>query len=438
MEQLYKKHLERLVNEAQDILEKESAEVMLIHAGSPAFYHADDQEVPFRANAHFKRFTPVSGPNHFLIVSKAYPSPLLVEFRPGDFWEEQTDNSPHWWRAHMEVRVAKNEEELKRVAVEETHGKQCLIIADPKDSALIASWGVAHGDAQHATSLLDFSRAIKTPYEIACIEQANEIAARGHRAVRDAFLTGATERELYHEYLRATEALDSELPYESIIALNEKAATLHYRRKRGDVRDGAVLLVDAGASVHGYASDITRSFVSPDTPALFQELLNDVETLQQKLCTLVAPGKAFIEIHHEAHRGIAEILVSRHLAHGTSEELLAKEITYTFFPHGVGHMLGLQVHDVGNKTSEGEAHELKKRYPKVRTNRALVEGMVTTIEPGLYFNPLLLEKLRASPHTALINWTLIDELTPFGGIRIEDNLVVTNVGSQNLTRPHLP
>ncbi|MEK7613737.1 MAG: Xaa-Pro dipeptidase [Patescibacteria group bacterium] len=438
MEQLYKNHLEHLIKEAKEILEKESAEVAVIHAGSPVFYHADDQEIPFRAHAHFKRFTPVSGPNHYIMVSTARPSALLIEYRPDDFWEEQTDDSAPFWRKHLESHIVTNEEELKRAVVGETMKKSCVLISDAASSALVASWGVTLVDARRATTILDFSRAIKTPYEVACIEKANEIAARGHKAACEAFLGGASERDLYYHYLKTVGALENELPYETIIALNEKASTLHYRRKREGVKNALVLLLDAGYAVNGYASDITRTTANSHVHPLFKKLLDDVETLQQKLCALVAPGKQFIEIHHEAHRGIAEILSRHGISKTTPEELVEKEITHTFFPHGVGHMLGLQVHDVGNATPDGEVHELKKHYPKVRTNRALVEGMVTTIEPGLYFNPLLLEKLRVSDHSPLINWSLVDELTPYGGIRIEDNLVVTKGGSQNLTRTHLP
>ena len=110
-----------------------------------------------------------------------------------------------------------------------------------------------------------------------------------------------------------------------------------------------------------------------------------------------------------------------------------------FFPHGLGHFLGLQVHDVGGRQSApaGGITPPPAEYPSLRTTRTLEPGHVVTIEPGVYFIDLLLEPLRGTPAGADIDWTLVERLRPLGGVRIEDDVLVTDDGHRNLTRPHV-
>jgi Xaa-Pro dipeptidase len=107
-----------------------------------------------------------------------------------------------------------------------------------------------------------------------------------------------------------------------------------------------------------------------------------------------------------------------------------------FFPHGLGHLLGLQVHDVGGRLAnrDGELAPPPAAWPGLRNTRTLDAGAVVTIEPGLYFIPALLESARDGAAASAINWSLIKELMPFGGIRIEDNVLATTDGADNLTR----
>ena len=124
----------------------------------------------------------------------------------------------------------------------------------------------------------------------------------------------------------------------------------------------------------------------------------------------------------------------------TPEEAVEKGLSRAFFPHGLGHHLGIQVHDVAGKQGapDGTPAPPPMQHPTLRTTRTIEADQVFTVEPGLYFIPMLLRPFRENEHQASFNWTLIDELTPCGGIRIEDNLLVTASGHRNLTRPHLP
>ena len=224
------------------------------------------------------------------------------------------------------------------------------------------------------------------------------------------------------------------MPYPTIVALNEKAGILHYDKKRKQ-KNGDVLLLDAGANSNGYASDITRTYAR-NRSGLYFELLEGLERLHQTLLSKVASGVAFIELHHKAHLGIAKLLKENEIIAVDGEPAIERGITKAFFPHGLGHMLGLQVHDVGNVSTEGIEHPLRNLYPKLRTNASLAPMNVTTIEPGIYFIPTLLAKLKETDSES-VTWEKIETLMPYGGMRIEDDVVVTENGSVNLTREFL-
>jgi Xaa-Pro dipeptidase len=274
------------------------------------------------------------------------------------------------------------------------------------------------------------ARVRKTPYEIECLAHANRIALAGHRAAREAFLAGDSEFGINLAYQQATGQREVEAPYHSIIGLNEHAGTLHYqyydlqppRRPRS-------LLIDAGVRYRGYCSDITRTTAGPDEPR-FTALVHGLEKLQLRLCEMVSPGVDYVDIHRKAHLGIATLLSASGLVSGLADEAMVEQgITRAFFPHGIGHFLGIQVHDVAGKPTPSP-----EDAPFLRLTRTLEAGMVVTIEPGLYFIPSLLEPLLNGPEAQYLNRALIDELKSCGGIRIEDNVVVTAAGARNLTR----
>jgi Xaa-Pro dipeptidase len=152
---------------------------------------------------------------------------------------------------------------------------------------------------------------------------------------------------------------------------------------------------------------------------------------------LVRVGNTNSQIHLAAHAEVAQILHDFKLINMSAEAIQAQGITHHFFPHGIGHYLGLQVHDVGgySKDDAGTAEPKPVGHKYLRLTRELRGNEVITIEPGIYFIELLLSELQASPNAGLVDWTLIDALKHYGGIRIEDN-VRTKVGSapENLTR----
>ncbi len=253
-------------------------------------------------------------------------------------------------------------------------------------------------------------------------------------------LAGRARRLENHAYLAGCGTTEDALPYPTIVATDEKASVLHYQRKR-DRGQGkpAVLLLDAGAPLRGYGSDITRTWTDGADP-VFASLVAGMERLQQQLCASVRPGAGYLDLHVAAHRGVAELLSEAKVVTVPAEEAFETGLTHPFFPHGLGHFLGIQVHDVGGRLAdrEGTLKPPPSIYPFLRTTRTIEERMVFTIEPGLYFIPMLLEPLRQGPKAPLLDWPLVDRLIRSGGIRIEDDLSVTADGHRNLTRPHLP
>ena len=435
MESLYPAHVAARREQAAAALEATGHDAMVLASGTPFRYFADDMDAPHHVNAHFASWVPLEGPHHLLLVRPG-ERPKLVRFAPEDFWYEQTPVGEPFWLAEFDYReVATKDDAWKAVAFEgkvaylgDAPGEAKQRGLDPNPEALVHR--------------LDWDRSYKTPYEAACVEEASALAGRGHLAAREAFEGGASELDIHHAYVRAVGIVDHQLPYASIVALDKNGATLHYDKKRTE-RDGSVLLIDAGAVAGGYASDITRTWVAPKCDDTFKELARGVDELQTRLCDSVRPGMTYPELHHRAHVEIGDLLHRLGVLSIGGEEAVERGVTRPFFPHGLGHFLGVQVHDVAGHQAgpAGGTNEPDAKHPYLRTTRPIEPGMLFTVEPGVYFIPMLLREHRPGGKQAntaeLFDWDLVDRLTPLGGVRIEDNLWVTDDGAQNLTRPYI-
>jgi Xaa-Pro dipeptidase len=164
-------------------------------------------------------------------------------------------------------------------------------------------------------------------------------------------------------------------------------------------------------------------------------LIDSMQTLQQQVCSAVRANVDFVELDTFAHRLLGIVLREHMLTKCSPEESVASGITRAFLPHGLGHLLGLQVHDAGGQQIDpsGKLRPPPENRPHLRLTRTLEAGFVVTIEPGLYFIPALLKPL-LERYEDKLNRAKIERLIPFGGIRIEDNVEVTPEGSKNLTR----
>ena len=429
---LFHTHIAERQRTTVEALAQTGYEALVISSGKVYTHFADDQDAPFHPTPHFAHWCPMAGPHHVLVV-RPDQRPRLIRFAPEDFWYEQSPLGQPFWASEFDIEeVGTVEDVWKQLGPL----SQAAYIGNEDDRVETAGLDV---NPALLTAHLDWHRTTKSAYEVLCIEEATVIAARGHNAARAAFLAGASELQIHQAFVQAAGIVDHEMPYGSIVALNEKGAILHYEGKRG-LKHGAVMLIDAGAQVRGYASDITRTVVAPHCDSRFAALVSGIEKIELQLCDLVKPGLAYGDLHHQGHLLIAALLRDQGILKADPEEAVEKGLSRPFFPHGLGHHLGIQVHDVAGKqgSPDGTPAPPPPQHPTLRTTRTIDEDQVFTVEPGLYFIPMLLRPFRDNGHKALFNWTLIDELTPCGGIRIEDNLLVTETGHRNLTRPHLP
>lgn len=432
LQALFLDHLKVRLTYAEKALETTGHNALVLSSGAPFTYFADDQEAPFHAIPHFRHYCPLEGPHHVLTITPGR-KPQLIRYAPEDFWYEQLPLGNPFWAEGFEIREAPTLD-----ALWEQVGKpeRTAYIGNETDRAASAGLALNPPDL---TTYLDWGRSTKTPYEIQCMEEATELGVRGHSAGRRAFLAGASELEIHHAFVQAVGCLDHQLAFSSITALEPKGATLHYENKRS-YRNGKVLLLDCGARVRDYASDITRTTLAPGCDARFSDLLKGLEVLQQHACAALKPGVPFGDIHHLALLELGALLQSADILRSSPEEALQKGLLRPFMPHGLGHHLGIMVHDVAGRLSSpgGTIQPPPPEHPTLRTTRTLEPGHVLTVEPGLYFIPMLLRPFLEGEQASRFNWKLIDALIPFGGMRIEDNVLVTETGNRNLTREYLP
>ncbi len=429
---LFAQHVERLRAETESALAASGHASLVVSSGAPLPYFADDQDAPFRATPHFAHWCPLDGPHHLLHVTPGR-RPRLIRYAPEDYWYEQGGVTDPFWLASFEVQEAGTLEAAWK-ALGPAPG--AAYVGNEIERAEAAGLRV---NPQPLVARLDWLRSYKDAYEVFCLEEATRVGARAHRAAREVFARGGSELEIHDAFVAAAETTEAQLPYPTIVALDEKAATLHYERKRS-LRGGRVLLLDAGVASRGYACDITRTTPADGCDARFRRLLTLVDGLQRELARAATPGRPYLDVHLEAHRGVARALAETGVLRVGAEEAFAKGLTHPFFPHGVGHHLGIQVHDVAGRQADpaGTPTPPPKEHPYLRNTRTIEAGQVFTIEPGIYFIPMLLRPLRSGPLASTVDWDVVDALSPLGGVRVEDNVLVTASGPRNLTREALP
>jgi len=250
-------------------------------------------------------------------------------------------------------------------------------------------------------------RVIKSPEEIELMQRAADIAAEAHVEAMKSVRPGMKEYEveaLIEQIFRRHGAAGPS--YTSIIGGGANATVLHYISNNDELRDGELLLVDAGAEYKGYASDITRTFPINGQYSKAQREIYDLVLETQMSCVeMVRPGTTHEELKNHSIEMLTEGMVRLGLLKGNPEELIKEEKYKQFYMHGLGHMLGIDVHDVG-------------RYYYDKQSRALEPGVVMTVEPGIYISPDTKD---------------IPEKYLGIGVRIEDDVLCTANGPRVLT-----
>jgi Xaa-Pro aminopeptidase len=246
---------------------------------------------------------------------------------------------------------------------------------------------------------------------------------------------GVSEREVQIELEAEAFRHGAEMmAYDTIVGGGVNSAVLHVAPSGRRFGANELVLIDAGAQYLGYASDITRTYpVGGALDPEQEELHAVVHRAEQLVIASCRAGVEWREVHRTAALAIAEGLVAQGILRGDPESLIESGAVWLFFPHGVGHMLGLGVRDAGG-TPLPERRDDPKPYPNLRINLPLEVGMVVTVEPGLYFVPTLLEDPEnRRRHRDEVDWSRVDRMLDFGGIRIEDNVLITDDGHDVIT-----
>lgn len=425
----YDEHVAECQRRWEVALAAEGFDAALIHAGSQVYSFLDDYHYPFRPNPHFLQWAPLTHHHDCALVVRPGRKPVLWYYQPDDYWYLPPSDPEAWWADHFDVRPVRNADAW----LSERPSGRIAYIGDAGSLERVAEEGCLN--PVRLVNRIHLERTRKTEYELACIAEANRVAAVSHREAERAFREGCSEYEIHQRYCQAAGQLDHQLPYGNIVALNRHGAVLHYQDHQLEPpAERHSFLIDAGATQHGYASDITRTYSAQKDE--FANMVSAMDALQQGLCGEVRAGLDYRELHLETHRRIAELLVEFDLVQVSAEAAVESGLSSVFFPHGLGHFLGLQTHDVAGLIGDADGTEIPRPegHPFLRLTRILEPGNVLTIEPGCYFIDSLLEKWRASGQADAVNWQRVESLAPYGGVRIEDNVVVTDGEPVNLSR----
>ncbi|CCG85632.1 Xaa-Pro dipeptidase [Erwinia piriflorinigrans] len=432
---LYQEHIKTLQQRAQQVLARHSLDAMLIHSGELLTVFLDDHTYPFKVNPQFKAWVPVTQvPNCWLWID-GVNKPKLWFYSPVDYWHDVEPLPQSFWTGEIDLIPLKNADDIARLLP--IQRQNVAYIGPVAARATQLGFNTDAINPQGVIDFLHYHRAYKTGYELHCMRQAQMIAVTGHRAAKEAFKSRLSEFDINVAYLSATGHRDTDVPYGNIIALNEHAAVLHYTKLDQQLPEKRrSFLIDAGAEYHGYAADLTRSYAANDGSD-YAQLIKDMNKEELELIATMKAGVRYTEYHQQMHYRIASLLLKHQLVNGLTAEAMVKEdLTGPFMPHGIGHSLGLQVHDVAGFMQDDRGTHLAapQQYPYLRCTRVLEPGMVLTIEPGIYFIDSLLAPWRAGKFSQYFDWAKIDEMKAYGGIRIEDNVVIHKNSVENMTR----
>jgi Xaa-Pro aminopeptidase len=379
-----------------------------------------DSHYPYRFDSHFYYLTGFPEPEAVVVLTKdksiLFCRERNAEREIWDGFRYGPDAARERFGFDEAHPIAKLDEELARL-LENRRALYYPMGADPEWDARAMRWvnavrarvraGIAAPERMHdVRAVIDDMRLVKDAHELGVMRRAARIAAAAHRRAMQHTRPGRYEYEIEAELLYEFRRSGAQFPaYSPIVAGGANACVLHYVANDAALRDGDLLLIDAGCELDGYASDVTRTYpVNGRFSAAQREVYDIVLAAQRAAMDQVRRGRAWNDPHDAAVKVLAQGMLDLKLISGSLDEVLEKETYKPFYMHRTGHWLGLDVHDAGDYKREGSW-------------RALAPGMVLTVEPGLY--------IRAANG--------VPEHLRNIGIRIEDDVLVTDAGCEVLT-----
>ena len=396
-------------------------EIVLI--GSGDYIHIPgraDQTYPFRAHSEY-----------IYLTDRERPAAVLA-FDPQEGWADFVPRVTQDEKVWIGSSVADEGVDFSGFAawMEKRKGRRVAVLGCPvagiqSDAAL---------EAEVREGLMQVRRP-KDEIEMERMRKAAEATRAGYSAIQPLLKPGMTERQIQIELEAAFFRNGGDrTAYDSIVGGGPNSAIFHFSPSHRAFAAGEMVLIDAGAECGCYASDVTRTYAAsgrftPEQADIYKIVLATEEAAVKK-CT---PGTEYKSIHLGASRDIAQGLLDLGILKGNLDSLLEQDAQALFFPHGVGHMVGLGVRDAGGYLP-GRQRTDSPGLRFLRIDLILKPGFTVTIEPGVYFVPALLQdqELRRQ-HKDNVNWDRVDKMMNFGGIRIEDNIHVTDKGYEVLT-----
>lgn len=400
-------------------------------------YPYSDQNPPFRQNRYFFYLSGVNIPgSHILFSLKDEKSTLfLPDVDEEDIMWSGLPLSIEDAKKKYDVDDVKYAKELKEILHNiAIFGSNTIFTTDLHGSNNQYTQYLMPGNPDFFYAL-DEARLIKDDYELALMRHAAQITDYSHLAVMSAAPIEQNEGHIHAEFIYHSIRQGSKnQSYDPICCSGPNCGTLHYVKNDEEIDKRESILIDAGAEWENYATDVTRCFpINGKWSKEHLAVYNIVSEMQDKTLEKIKAGQLWEELHILAHK----ILIKRFIelgifVNGTEEEILDSGISGSFFPHGLGHLLGMDTHDVGGYANYEDKNPLLKY---LRLRRPLKAGMVVTDEPGVYFSPFLIEDgLKDSKKAKFVDQDALKAYWKIGGVRIEDDILVTKNGHENLTK----
>ena len=421
--------------------------IVLLQGGSHRMKYDTDREWLFEQESFFQYLFGVREPGFFGAIQVATGKSILFIPRLSAEWAVWMGriHPPSDFQQVYEVDEVRYIDELPGV-LSDMHPETLLLLhGKNSDSGLTSEPARFSGIENFKTDLeilhpeLVECRVRKSAEELELLRWINSISSDAHVAVMKHCKPGMYEYQLeaaflHHIYDRGGCRFTA---YTCICGCGPNSAVLHYGHQGAPndhpLRDGDMFLNDSGAQYHGYASDITCSFpvngkFTSEQKAIYEAVLAANRAVQQAM----KPEVLWPDMHRLAERVVAEHMTEIGLIKGSLEELLDHHIPALFMPHGLGHLMGLDVHDPGGYP-EGISRIDEPGIRSLRCGRRLEAGMIITVEPGIYFIDAVLEPALADPQMAPYLTDKLKRFRKFGGVRIEDDVLVTDHGAENFT-----
>lgn len=417
--------------------------IILLPGNGESGMNFRDNTYHFRQDSCFLYFTGISRPDLCLIIDIDNDQEIL-------FGDELTVDDIVWTGA-LETIEAQAEKagiaftRKKTEVINALAGNRkvhFLPVYRAETSLKLMDWGLTGEASVPLIKAIVAQRSVKSEQEIQEIEKAITISTLMQLKAQEIARPGVTENAVAAQLQAVAIANGGQLSFPSILTVNGEI--LHNHASNTVLKDGQMVLCDCGAENElFYAGDLTRTFpVGKAFSSLQQDVYNIVLNAQLKAIEALQPGVLYKDVHLLASAHLVRGLIDLGLMKGDPEQAVAEGAHTLFFQCGLGHMMGLDVHDMENLGEEyiGYTAELKKSkefgLKSLRLGKALEPGFVVTVEPGLYFIPVLIDSWAAeNKHAQFINYEKVKQFRDFGGIRIEDDFLITTTGSRLLGPP---